>query len=391
MRRRPQSEESIAIKRRPSLSIGGDKIGLVLSGGGVRAAFQAGALRALIPYLQNQGSPFSVIVGSSIGAINGLLLAAGLSGGLRFAVDELLDLWTERSFKNTFAGSPSRSFLKAIKVAIVQYISPGPNPTDESIFDPSPLMKRIDESIERLGGLKPEERDPNILALGVMTTLEGAERKPLLFLSTHKPVEEESLVGATFDIIYREQLSAKHGFASAALPSVLPPVELDTEHGSVKLVDGGISQNIPVDPAVRLGAHKIIAIDISGRHWWHERYGHAHDRRPDWEVAAKNDTFCLRPPELFMIRQEGSLGKILKEALGNSRTDRIRILGPVWPIFKLLETKLGSEVAYETMSYVALSKEYILGLIEAGFNHTKKLLAQKRKLEFTDSPELIDS
>lgn len=391
MRRRPQSDDSIAIKRKPSLSMGTEKIGLVLSGGGVRAAFQAGALRALIPHLQATGSPFSVIIGSSIGAINGLLLAAGLSKGLRGAVDELLDLWTERTFKNTFAGSPSRSFIKAIKVATVQYITPGPNPTDESIFDPSPLMTRIDESIERLGGLKPEERDPSIFALGVMTTLEGSERKPLLFLSTHKPIEEESLVGATFDLMYRDQLSAKHGFASAALPSVLPPVELDTEHGNVKLVDGGISQNIPVDPAVRLGAHKIIAIDISGRHWWHDRYGHAHDRRPDWEVAAKNDTYCLRPPELFMIRQEGSLGKILKEALGTSTTDRIRTLGPVWPIFKLLETKLGSEVAYETMSYVALSQDYILGLIEAGFNHTEKLLAKKRQLEFTDSPELVET
>lgn len=382
MRKTPQGDEQPAIQLKKNLIQHDDTLGLVLSGGGCRAAYQIGALRALIPYLPKQGSPFSVYVGSSIGAINSLMLAAATRGGLQYAVDQLTDIWEERTFSNTFAGSPSTAFMKAIKIATVQFMAPGPNPTDDSIFNPSPLMRRIDDSIEHFGGLEPDRRDPKISGVAVMTTLEGVERKPLLFVSTHKKIDEESLKGATFEICYREHLSAKHGFASAALPSVLPPVELDTEHGSVKLVDGGISQNVPIDPALRLGAQKIISIDISGRHWWHDRYGEAHDTRPKWEVEAKDDTFCLVPPELFMIRVNNSLGKILKEALGKSTTARIKTLGPVWPIFKLLEKKLGEEIAYETMSYIALSKDYILGLLEAGYRDTEKLFKDKSRIEF---------
>lgn len=391
MRRRPQSTDHLAIPVRKPLSLGEKPIGLVLSGGGVRACYQIGALRALIPYLPKTGSPFSVIIGSSIGAINGLMLGAGLKKGLATAVDEVTEIWQERQFGNTFAGSPSKTFFRAIKLATIQYVSPGPNPTDESIFDPAPLMTRIDETIERLGGLGPDERDPGISAIAVMTTLEGLERKPMLFVSTHKPMAPELLAGATFEVCYREKLSAKHGFASAALPAVLPPVELDTEHGLVKFVDGGISQNIPVDPAIRLGASKIITIDISGRLWWHDRFGEAHDTRPTWEIAAKDDTYCMMPPELFMIRPEFSMGKILKEALGNSTTARIKTLGPVWPIFKLLEKKLGSEVAYETVSYVALSKDYIHNLMETGLRDTERLLRNKDRIEFhtPDEKELV--
>lgn len=388
MRKSPQGNDQPAIQAKKSLIQQSESLGLVLSGGGSRAAYQIGALRALIPYLQKTGSPFSIYVGSSIGAINSLLFAAASRQGIQFAVDQLTDLWEERTFSNTFSGSPSRSFLKAIKIATVQYMAPGPNPTDDSIFNPSPLMKRVDDSIDHYGGLTPDARDPNISGVAVITTLEGPERKPLLFVSTHKQISEENLKGATFEICYRDHLSAKHGFASAALPSVLPPVKLDTEHGNVKLVDGGISQNVPIDPALRLGAQKIIAIDISGRLWWHDRYGEAHDTRPKWEVLAKDDTFCLVPPELFMIRANNSLGKILKEALGRSTAARIKTLGPVWPIFKLLEKKLGEEVAYETMSYIALSKDYILGLIEAGYRDTEKLFKDKSKIEFKRETEI---
>ncbi|MEZ4753654.1 MAG: patatin-like phospholipase family protein [Bdellovibrionota bacterium] len=92
-----------------------------------------------------------------------------------------------------------------------------------------------------------------------MTTKEGIEeRKPLLFLSSHTDFEEDLLKGASFEVYRVDELHAVHGFASAALPSVLPPVEIDTDQGMIRLVDGGISQNVPVDPCVRLGASRVI-------------------------------------------------------------------------------------------------------------------------------------
>ncbi len=382
MRRRPQE------RHKPSISFATQKlsrrldVGLVLSGGGARAAYQAGVLRALLPYLEEKDHPISVIIGSSIGAINGLITAACLKRGLSHAVEQLHELWIERTYRNTFANSPSHAFLKAIKVAATQYLRPGPHASADSIFDPSPLVQRVDQVLTEHGGLHPDHRNPELRAVGVMTTLEGAQRKPLLFLSSKEPIPPEVMRGATFNVLYRDELKAKHGFASAALPSVLPPVELDDEGQTLRLVDGGISQNVPVDPTVRLGAQRVIVIDISGRSWWLDRYGEEHDTRPTWEVPAELQTFCLRPPETLVLKPQTALGPLLKEAVGSSTGKFISAVGPVWPLFTLLRKKLGEDIAYETMTYVALDRDYIQGLLERGFNDTNKLLRHKVDLEF---------
>lgn len=358
-------------------------LGLVLSGGGSRAAYQVGALKALSSYFADSANLPNIIIGSSIGSINGILLAACLNDGIDTALDELDKLWRERTFRNTFAGSPSGAFFRAVKTAVLQYMSPGPNPTSDSIFNPQPLMDRIDGVLKSRGGLKPEDRAACLQAVAVMTTVEGTERKPLLFLSSHKSLDESHLCGASFEVYHVDDLTAKHGFASAALPSVLPPVELDTDQGKVRLVDGGISSNVPVDPAVRLGAERVIVIDVSGRNWWLTRYDEPLDTRPDWEVPAGLETFCMRPPETSIIRCKKPLGPLLKSAVSGSRRKFIAALGPTWPIFTLLKNKLGEEVAYETVSYVALDPDYLAGLLERGYNETIEILRNKEAPSFT--------
>lgn len=357
-------------------------MGLVLSGGGSRAAYQVGALRALIHYLKWEVPQISAIVGSSVGAINGLVLGACLKNGLGSAVDQLEELWRERTFRNTFSGSPSQAFFRAVQTAVVQYLAPGPNPTSRAVFDPSPLQRRIDQVIAAHGGLHPDSRDPKLESVAVMTTVEGSTRRPLLFVSTHREVPEDLLQGASFEICYSPELSAKHGFASAALPSILPPVELDYRDGTVRLVDGGISQNVPVDPIARLGVRRVIVIDISGRSWWHDLYGEPYDTRPTWEVPAGLKTFCVRPPDTLVLKCQKPLGPLLKEAVSRSTRKFIAALGPTWPLFSLLKSKLGEEVAYEAVTYVALDPDYLHALIERGYSETMATLRQKGHLEF---------
>ena len=117
-------------------------------------------LDSISPYLKNKEHPISVIIGSSIGAINGLVLAACLKEGIEESVRELELMWRERTFRNTFRGSPGMAFLRAIKVAFLQYLSPGPKADGGSVFDPSPLMERVDGVIKAHGGLTPAARAP---------------------------------------------------------------------------------------------------------------------------------------------------------------------------------------------------------------------------------------
>lgn len=352
------------------------ELGLVLTGGGSRTAYQVGALRRLAPYLVPPANTPRVVVGSSIGAINGILFGAGLHGGADTAVDALRAVWHERTYRNTFTGSPSRAFLRAIQVAILRYSSPGPSATSVAIFDPAPLRMRVDEKLRELqtAAALPAHERPHTVA--VMATVEDKLRRPLLFVQRSRAIDPAQLAGASFAISCVSELTAAHGFASAALPSVLPPVKLDAEMGSVCLVDGGICDNVPVDPAVRLGADRIILIDASGRRWWFDHYGQPHDTRPDWEVAAEQDTFCHYPRQSLEIVAREPLGRLLKLAVGKSQKAFLDALGPTWPIFRILKHKMGEDLAYEVMSYVALDPSYFEAVEELGFADADRALVR---------------
>ena len=391
MKRRPQDEDQKAVQFHRSLEPNESNLGIVLSGGGVRAAYQAGALKALGQVIGKDLDRTSIILGSSIGAVNGLVVAAGLKTGFNHSVQMLDDLWRERTFANTFSGSRARAFLRAIRIAAQQYLAPGPHGSSFTLFDPEPLRQKLDAAIQANGGLTPEGRATTLKSVGVMTTLEGKMRRPLLFLSSHQKISPEQMVGTTFDVCYVNELTVKHGFASAALPSILPPVEIDTERGRVRLVDGGISQNVPVDPAVRLGAHRIIIIDISGRSWWFDRYGEPHDTRPTWEVPSESDTFCLRPPQTLTIRNQHALGPLLKAAVGGSHKRFMNACGALWPLFTLVKAKMGEELAYEVMSYGALDPEYANALMEQGYHDTVAIIRRRPRqnlfYEHEEKPE----
>jgi predicted acylesterase/phospholipase RssA len=371
--RAPSNNDSASDSSDNPLALPAKNFGIVLSGGGSRAAYQAGALKAITKYVEANG-PVGTITGSSIGAVNGIVLGGCLSKGYASAVENINELWKERNFRNTFRGSPSMAFIRALQVAVLQYSNPGPSASQISIFDPTPLMNRIQHFINESGGLNPKDRTPSLKSIAVMTTVEGEERKPLLFVSAKEKINEQLLVGANFEIVYADNLGVAHAFASAALPSVLPPIELDLETRNIRLVDGGISDNIPIDPAVRLGATDIVLIDISGKKWWLDRYGKPHYTREAWEVPAKVGTFCPLPSRVLEIRNTTPLGAALKEAVGHSTREFIAALGPTWPIFRILKSRMGEELAYEVVSYVALHPDYIAGLIERGYNDAMKAL-----------------
>lgn len=338
--------------------------GIVLSGGGARAAYQIGILRALANTGVLQTENISVIVGTSVGAINGIVLSGCLGSGLHEAVEAIADVWRERTYRNTFSGHISHTFVRTLKVAFLRYSAPGPVASSVSIFNPTPLQDRINQIIAAHGNVDI----PTLKAVAVMTTIEGEERLPLLLARTRKRLDQESLDGANFEVCYLKELQARHGLASAALPSVLPPVTLDLENRNVRLVDGGICDNHPVDPAVRLGAERIFILDCSGRRWWFDHYDEPHYTKPTWQVSAVPGSYCLVPEEIVDFHNSKGLGHFLKLSLGRSTKDYIMALGPTWPIFKILKHRLGEDLAYEVMSYVTLHPDFAEALLEYGYN-----------------------
>ncbi|HMO16680.1 MAG TPA: patatin-like phospholipase family protein [Oligoflexia bacterium] len=349
-------------------------IGIVLSGGGSRAAYQVGSLGALSAFTSLSREEIHVISGTSIGAVNSLILGAGLRHPLAQSVELLEELWMRRTYRNTFSGHISKTFLRAVQVAMLRYRSPGPVATSLSIFDPTPLRNELDVAIKSLGGLTSANLPDYVKSIAVMTTMEGVERKALLLAVCKQAPSLQAMEGATFELLQLQELTAAHGFASAALPSVLPAVDLNLDTREVRLVDGGICDNIPVDPSIRLGAESIILLDSSGRRWWFDHYGEPHDTKPAWEIPAKDSSYCIMPMQMFESVNQSPFGPLLKQAVGRSSSDFIAALGPTWPIFRILKMKMGEELAYEVLSYAALHPDYIGALIELGFNETKAAL-----------------
>ncbi len=353
-------------------------IGLVLSGGGSRAAYQVGALRALYEHYPKHEIPFSVLMASSIGSVNAIILGACMKRGLNEAISALEMLWRERTYANTFRGSYSMALLRSVKLAFLQYFSPGPKATAFALFDPLPVIERIDQLINDFGGVEVKGEDSPLSAVGVMTTQEGKSRNPLLLVTSRANPEDALLQGAAYDICYFHTLTASHAFASAALPAVLPAVELSLDTSQVRLVDGGICENIPVDPAIRFGADNIIIIDVSGRKWWCDHYDTSHDQQDPWESPAKAGTHCLRPASVLELRNQKAFGPLLRQSLGRSTREHIRALGPSWPILKLLKAKMGEAVAYEIVSYAVIHSGFIEALFEAGYQETLATLEQTK-------------
>jgi NTE family protein len=174
---------------------------LVLCGGGSRGAVEVGLYRALVEL----GVRIDLIVGTSVGAINGAAIAAGTSP------DDLAKLWTTLSRRDVFRLN-RRLFWKLIWA--------------DSLYDHRPLRGVLER---HLPGRTFEE-----LAIPLVVT--GTD------FQSGQPVYWRE--GDLFDAI----------MASVAVPGLFPPQIV----GGVQVVDGGISDNVPIDVALAAGADTVV-------------------------------------------------------------------------------------------------------------------------------------
>jgi NTE family protein len=181
----------------------------VLSGGGNLGAVQVGMLQALA----DRGIVPDLLVGTAVGAINAAFLAAGPSPA---RVEALADIWSQTRRRDVF---PTSSPLAAMRAFMGRA---------NALLDPGPLRRLIERCV-------PYSR------------IEDAGW-PLAIVAT------EVTTGA--EVVLRHGDVVDAVLASAAIPSVFPPVELD---GHV-LMDGGVVNNTAISVAGDLGADVIYVL-----------------------------------------------------------------------------------------------------------------------------------
>jgi len=125
------------------------KLALVLSGGGARGAFQAGALVELLRYFEREGKRINILSGTSVGALNGMSIAQALT--LPAAADEIESQWKKLTNDDIYKIRGWEIFGLILKFATTRMDLWPTVPGVDSLFDNTPLYKKYVE-----GYFKPE-------------------------------------------------------------------------------------------------------------------------------------------------------------------------------------------------------------------------------------------
>ncbi len=230
------------------------KIGLVLPGGGARAAYQVGVLKSISELIPDS-NPFSIISGTSAGAINASLLASR-SQSLKEAVEVLSGVWC--NFKtNKVYRTETTVMLKSIFQWLLTVSSGGvlaKNP--KSLLDNSPLRQLLEDTIN-LEGIKNNIDKGNLDAFAITGASYSSKKSVTFFQSEEDDIDWERFlrVGVKTDILI------DHLMASIALPLIFPAVKINNEYFG----DGAMRQATPLSPAIRLGAEKLLIITTDSK------------------------------------------------------------------------------------------------------------------------------
>jgi NTE family protein len=238
-------------KNRPT-SAGAPKVGLVLPGGGARAAYQVGVLRALADLLPARtANPFPVVTGTSAGAVNATAIAVH-ADRFRVAIGNLERVWRNFQVGQVFradAGSMLRSGLHWLLAMISGgWLLPPP----KSLLDNSPLRELLREQFD-FQRVRRSIEEGKLDALAISAAGYVSARSVSFYQSREGCCEPWSRMRRAGE---PANLSLDHLMASVAVPFLFPPVVLGSEYYG----DGAMREANPFSSAIHLGAQRLLVI-----------------------------------------------------------------------------------------------------------------------------------
>jgi NTE family protein len=228
-------------------------VGLVLTGGGARGAYQVGVLKWIARHYPDLDLP--ILTGVSAGAVNVAKLAAS-PGTFAQKVDGLEDLWRNLRAEDVFHVD-AWTLAKNAVGWVVRLSSGGSRgaPRVRGFLDTQPLRELLTEVLApvngEITGIDYNLSMGKLKAVAIMTT-SYTTGQTVVFLKGRniqpwkRPQRRTEMAPITIDTI----------MASAALPIFFPAVCIDGEWYG----DGGIRLAAPLSPALHLGANRILAI-----------------------------------------------------------------------------------------------------------------------------------
>src|SRR5580704_5214041 len=234
-------------------------LGLVMTGGGARGAYQAGVLKRIgeIKRAQSEANPFRIIGGSSAGAVNGAALAAGCDN-FSLATRVLAELWSGLRPNDIFRCdvlSQARNSLTWILDLSFGAVLGGGNA--RSLLDASPLQRYLHAHLN-CDRIQDNIKRGSLYALAISATNYNSG-KSYLFIQGAKG---HPMWNRSWRVTLATKITVDHICASAAIPLVFQPVRLKTAKGTAFFGDGCVRLQQPLSPIIRLGARRVFAIGV---------------------------------------------------------------------------------------------------------------------------------
>lgn len=371
------------------------RLGLVMTGGGARAAYQVGVTRALYEISGKEKHLFDIITGNSAGAINSIYLAANAQDW-DVGTHNLMSLWKKIKPQHVFdlrARTVSELGLKWLGGTVLGGLTQKGSNVNH-LLDTEPLRKMLNREID-FYHIQDNIKKGFLRGVSLSTTNYNSGSSVIFYQGT----EDIKDWSRTDRFSVRQDLSLDHLMASASIPFFFPPIKV----GMSFYGDGCIRQTTPLSPAIHLGAKKIVAVGV--------RYPHNQQRMQDLafspfanptigqisgvmmnaifldsleadveRMSRINELIAAGTPEHFKsipiltIRPSRDLGK-MTEKLNEELPATLRYL--------LKGIGVSDKEGLDLLSYLAFDASYTVPLMELGYEDTFKV--KEEVLKFIDA------
>ena len=229
------------------------KVGLVLTGGGARAAYQVGVIRAIAQMLpEKAANPFPIICATSAGAFNAVSLALS-ARNFHEGVLHLASVWENAHVNQAYRSDSIGLFGNAALWFASQFLGGLGKRTAVSILDNSPLAHLLKQSLP-LAGIRKSIDAGALHALGITAWGYTSGQSVTFYqgIDSIAPWKRHRRIGIS------ARITVDHLLASSAIPLLFPAVRLNREYFG----DGSMRQLAPISPALHLGADRVLVIGV---------------------------------------------------------------------------------------------------------------------------------
>ncbi len=231
------------------------RVGLILAGGGARAAYQVGVLKAIAKMrAPDKVNPFPILCGTSAGAINATALSV-YSADFQGAVSRLVKIWGNFTIDQVFRADAMGISMSGAHWLLATMLGGLGRYNPAALFDRQPLRQLLSNYVP-CDQIKHALEQGHIDALSVTASGYSSGQSVTFYQSLEniEPWSRAIRVGCPTEI------TIDHLMASSAIPFIFEAIKINREYFG----DGSMRQIAPISPALHLGADRVLVVGVRG-------------------------------------------------------------------------------------------------------------------------------